>query len=273
MCNKYSFLLTRAGKILDGGGLTESHSEIATLHGVDEDKCNRYEWQPPVVWPVCSNHPHPFDKVMDGLFVDKEVFTPGASALKRIAAHLSERFPTHEAFATPTPVDDCWHAQRVVLGGRETTILCKPGLYEASIGAYRAYGNSQVTAQENSQVTAWEHSQVTAWEHSQVTAWDHSQVAAWGNSQVTAYGSSQVTAYGSSQVTAYGSSQVAAWENSQVTAWGNSQVTAYGSSQVAVSVAERALLIDRRDSKLVITSAVVLEQVDVCGDDLQDVEV
>ena len=136
MCNKYAFLLTRAGKILDGGGLTESHSTIATLHGVDEDQVNRYEWQPPQNWPDAD--------VLDGLVTNEEVFTPGASALRRIAAHLTRRFPTIAAFQAHTPVDDRWHEQTVVLNGVAQTILVR-GRYDLREGTYSVCGTAEAT--------------------------------------------------------------------------------------------------------------------------------
>ena len=168
MCYKYSFLLTRAGQILDGEGITESHSEMATLHQVGEDSCNKYEWQPPKDWPAAE--------VLDGLVKDAEVFVPKASALKRISTHLAAMFPTRAAFEAVTLPNERWHEQKVTIGGREITIICKPGIWEPTEGTWWAYDGAQVAAWENSQVTARGNSQVTAWGNSQVTAWENSTI-------------------------------------------------------------------------------------------------
>ena len=136
MCSKYAFLLTRAGKILDGGGLTDSHSTIATLHGVDEDLVNRYEWQPPQNWPDAD--------VLDGLATHEEFFTPDTSVLRRIAAHLTRKFPTIGAFQAHTRVDDRWHEETVVLNRVKQTILVR-GRYDLRNGTYSICGTAEAT--------------------------------------------------------------------------------------------------------------------------------
>ena len=40
MCDKISFNQDKKGKIYDAGGLSYSHTEIAALHKLDEDKLN-----------------------------------------------------------------------------------------------------------------------------------------------------------------------------------------------------------------------------------------
>lgn len=46
MCTKYSLVATRTGRVFDGFGVVHSHSLIAALHGLDEDRCNTYECEP-----------------------------------------------------------------------------------------------------------------------------------------------------------------------------------------------------------------------------------
>lgn len=46
MCERHSFLLLPDGRIVDGLGFTDSHTQIALMHGVDEDVCNKYEARP-----------------------------------------------------------------------------------------------------------------------------------------------------------------------------------------------------------------------------------
>lgn len=62
MCNKISFNQDRNGKIYHAGGLTYSHSQISALWSMDDDKTNKYEYNPE-----------------KGLVTDKEVFMPKAS--------------------------------------------------------------------------------------------------------------------------------------------------------------------------------------------------
>jgi hypothetical protein len=88
MCNRHSFILTRAGKILDGNGLTDSHTEIRELHGLKntDDTVNAYEWQPPEGWPAADWE--------SGLTKDTEVFVPKSSHLDAMGRHVKKRYPT-----------------------------------------------------------------------------------------------------------------------------------------------------------------------------------
>ena len=184
MCHKYSFVLTRSGEIFDGGGLTESHSEIASLHQVDEDKANKYEWRPPKNWPDAE--------VLDGLVKDAETFELKASALKKIAGHLTARFPDQAAFEAATPIDERWHEQKVTLRGREITIICRPTKLTLADGRFWVIGQT-------------------------VEAWDNATVEAGGNATVV---------------------YPATW-------WHN---------KVNTDLKDKAVLIDRRDGRLVVSS-------------------
>ena len=46
MCEKISFCQDKKGTIYHAGGLTYSHSEITALHKLDDDKVNKYEFNP-----------------------------------------------------------------------------------------------------------------------------------------------------------------------------------------------------------------------------------
>ena len=88
MCERHSFILTRAGKVLDGNGMTDSHTEIRELHGLKHtnDTVNAYEWQPPKGWPATDWE--------EGLTKDTEVFTPKSSHLDAMGRHIKELYPT-----------------------------------------------------------------------------------------------------------------------------------------------------------------------------------
>lgn len=88
MCTRHSFILTRTGKVLDGLGMTDSHTEIREFHGLKhtDDSVNAYEWQPPKGWPAADWE--------DGLTKDTEVFTPKSSHLDGMGRHLKRLYPT-----------------------------------------------------------------------------------------------------------------------------------------------------------------------------------
>ena len=88
MCNRHSFILTRAGKVLDGIGITDSHTEIRELHGLKntDDTVNAYEWQPPKGWPDSDWE--------DGLTKDTEVFELKSSHLKAMGNHVKKLYPS-----------------------------------------------------------------------------------------------------------------------------------------------------------------------------------
>ena len=93
MCKRHSFCLTKAGKVIDGLGLVDSHTSIMSLHGMaskQHDTCNLYEWQPPRGWPESS--------YADGLTVDKSVFETKARHEAAIERHLRRLYPTQAAW-------------------------------------------------------------------------------------------------------------------------------------------------------------------------------
>ncbi len=93
MCERHSFCITPEGRVLDGLGLTDSHTSMLSLHGLssaDHDKCNLFEWQPPEGWPDAS--------WLDGLHRDGHAFEPKASHDKAAEAHLRKLYPDRAAW-------------------------------------------------------------------------------------------------------------------------------------------------------------------------------
>ena len=88
MCSRHSFLLTRAGKILDGLGVTDSHTEIRELHGLKntDDTVNDYEWRPPAGWPNADWNL--------GLTKYLEVFETKSSHEAAMERHIKMIYPT-----------------------------------------------------------------------------------------------------------------------------------------------------------------------------------
>jgi len=120
MCNRHSFILTRAGKVLDGIGITDSHTEIRELHGLKhtDDTVNAYEWQPPKGWPETD--------WLAGLTKDTEVFTPKASHLKAMERHVKKIYPTMAAWEAGDvmrlPKPDIDMAQKMIASSEFVTV-------------------------------------------------------------------------------------------------------------------------------------------------------
>ena len=99
MCNRHSFCLTPAGQVIDGFGLTESHTTIMYMHGIEaarQDTCNLYEWQPPQGWPETSWHV--------GLTVDKSAFATKQRAENTLRRHVHLLYPDMKAWQAPDPI-------------------------------------------------------------------------------------------------------------------------------------------------------------------------
>lgn len=98
MCEKDSFVLTRGGKVLDGCGLTHSHTTIMNMHGLtpqQHDTCNLYEWRPPKGWPGAN--------WADGLVVDRQQFEPKQRATDAMRRRIMRLYPDMAAWeATET---------------------------------------------------------------------------------------------------------------------------------------------------------------------------
>ena len=92
MCQRHSFILTRAGKVHDGYGVTDSHTVIRELAGLhaNDDTVNAYEWQPPKGWPDADWNL--------GLTKDTVVFETKSSHESAIERHIKALYPTMEAW-------------------------------------------------------------------------------------------------------------------------------------------------------------------------------
>ena len=96
MCERHSFCITRAAKVLDGYGLTDSHTTIMDMHGLtaaQHDACNLYEWQPPAEWPIAN--------WADGLKVDRGVFETKLRHDQAAERHVRNLYPHAATWAAP----------------------------------------------------------------------------------------------------------------------------------------------------------------------------
>ena len=154
MCQRHSFILTKAGKVFDGLGLTDSHTKIRELAGLDvnDDSVNAYEWQPPKGWPETS--------WIVGLTIDCQVFEPKQSHFNRIEAHLKRLYPSmvewergDERRDTPVTLKKLGWAElkdgevvspkkgdRFFVVSGTVTVSCQSG------GDCRSYGNSTLNS-------------------------------------------------------------------------------------------------------------------------------
>jgi hypothetical protein len=167
MCKRHSFLLSRTGQVFDAHGITESHSEIASAHGIDQDKMNAYEWQPPKDWPESS--------YAEGLTKDHLVFDEKASHLKSIESHVRSLYPDMAAWDSPDVPGAFWHERVVNLGGAEYTVYCH-GEYSVVEGRYWASGSASVRASGSASVRAFGSASVEACGSASVRAFDSASV-------------------------------------------------------------------------------------------------
>jgi hypothetical protein len=88
MCNKHSFLQDKQGKLYHGYGLIESHTLIAKIHKIQEDICNKYEYNP-------NNTKNNTYEIV-GLKIDTLIFEPSLSDTKQIVSYINKYFPAIE---------------------------------------------------------------------------------------------------------------------------------------------------------------------------------
>ena len=98
MCNRHSFIVTRAAKVFHGMGLTHSHTSIREIAGLGENDSSTYafEWQPPAGWPDADYY--------SGLTQDTApipAWEMKARHLKAIESHLRRRYPDMDAWNRP----------------------------------------------------------------------------------------------------------------------------------------------------------------------------
>lgn len=134
MCERHSFIVTRAGKVLDGYGITDSHTTICAVHGVDEDQVCKYEWRPQPDWPNCS--------ALDGIVKDSITFVEKAKHLNAIESHIKALYPDMAAWDAgdaprlPDTLTE-WPDDLVI---REGATLTAPALAEVSGSVYVQQG-------------------------------------------------------------------------------------------------------------------------------------
>jgi hypothetical protein len=98
MCHRHSFIVTRAGKVHDGFGLTDSHTNIRAMAGLGTEDSATYafEWQPPTGWPDANFN--------DGLTQDTAPLPHWELKAKHLSAieqHLRLRYPDMAAWEGP----------------------------------------------------------------------------------------------------------------------------------------------------------------------------
>jgi hypothetical protein len=95
MCKRHSFILTRAGKVHFGHGISDHHTVIREIAGMtaENDSVNSYEWQPPKGWPNAD--------WLDGLTKDTEVFEPKKRHLSAMESHVRRTYPDMDSWNTP----------------------------------------------------------------------------------------------------------------------------------------------------------------------------
>ena len=123
MCRRHSFILTRAGKVHDGLGLTDSHTTIRELAGLDTNDSTTYafEWQPPAGWPDADFNA--------GLTQDTAPIPAWEMKKKHLSAierHLKKLYPSMDVWnapdATPTSADLKALGWRLLVDGESVTL-------------------------------------------------------------------------------------------------------------------------------------------------------
>ena len=90
MCNKHSFVMDNEGKIYNGYGLIESHTTICSIHELNDDKVNKYEYNP--------NNTQHYSYGITGLNIDTEVFTVTLNMSKQIETYIDTYFSDVESW-------------------------------------------------------------------------------------------------------------------------------------------------------------------------------
>jgi hypothetical protein len=90
MCKKHSFLVDKRGEIYHGFGVVESHTLISEINNIDEDKCNKYEYDP--------NNNNKQDYGILGLTIDNEIFNPNKTIIDKIEKYIKKMFPDIESW-------------------------------------------------------------------------------------------------------------------------------------------------------------------------------
>ena len=113
MCHRHSFILTRAGKIHDGLGLTDSHTTIRELAGLGANDSTTYafEWQPPEGWPDAD--------YSTGLTQDTSpipVWDIKTKHTTAIESHIRRKYPDMAAWNQPDEISNVVSAMTSITG-------------------------------------------------------------------------------------------------------------------------------------------------------------
>ena len=141
MCTRHSFILTKAGKVFWGLGVTDSHTSIRELCGLsaNDDTVNAYEWQPPPGWPDADWNL--------GLTKDSEVFETKSSHEAAMERHIKKLYPTMAAWNTPDSLhkisrDELLHYGWIEIQDGQTVSPHKGDRFFAFAGTINATGQT-----------------------------------------------------------------------------------------------------------------------------------
>ena len=101
MCSRHSFIVTRAGKVHDGFGLTDSHAVIRENAGVgvNDSATYAFEWQPPAGWPDAD-----FNAGLTQDTAPIPHWELKATHTRAIEHHLRSRYPTMDEWNKPDAI-------------------------------------------------------------------------------------------------------------------------------------------------------------------------
>lgn len=220
MCNKHSFVMDHDGHCYDGGGFTQSHSMICRMWGLNQDKVNAYEWQPPEGWPDAA--------WTRGFVKDRINFEEKSSHVKALERYIQEHFPTVAAWESYRDYELHGHTFRD--NGQTIVIACKKALTTVTSGACWAF--------DRASVEAFGQATVQAWDRATVQAYDRASVEAFGEARVEARDRATVTARHRATVKAQDHVTVIAWDQASVEA--RDQATVDASFRATVTAFDRA---------------------------------
>lgn len=262
MCTYYSFIMTRDGKIYDGGGLTQSHSSIARMHKIDGMDYNQYEYLVPT-GAVYDLEKHTETDILKWLHLDHINFEVSNGRETTIRKHLSQKFPTSKVYDSQrySPLVDRELDGKVVdVDGEDTAVFVsddykhtyvhvkdqdnvKCFVFAGKASGSMSGGYYRVYAHEHAQISACGGGHVFASGKCNVNACDHVRVNLRDDASGMlgdyvfgeACGRARVECSHHSMVTAGGDTQVYAMDHAVVDAWGNARIRARHDAVVSCS--------------------------------------
>ena len=156
MCKRRSFIVTRAGNVHDGLGLTDSHTDIREFAGLPTDDSTTYafEWQPPKGWPDADFNA--------GLTQDTAPIPHWEMKAKHLGAierYLRETYPDRAAWDVgdqPATADTLRRAGWRLLSDGESVSL------SGGDRCYAVSGKIEITGQTGGNVWGYGNSQITS---------------------------------------------------------------------------------------------------------------